>query len=478
MNQPFAPLPLHLRDLHGTRLAIAQGQGSFAAVMEQCIAAALSPDCADAFAQLDLTGARLRAGQADAQRMQQPDFWSDGNCHPLAGLAVSTKDLFDVAGQATRASSPVLSDAPAALQDAPAVARLRDAGAALLGRSHMVEFAFSGVGVNPHFGTPAAWDGRHHCRVGGDGSPARVPGGSSSGAAVSVARGAAFVALGSDTGGSIRIPAALNGIVGFKNTARLVPTAGAIPLSPSLDTACAMTRSVRDATLVHALLSGQRVPTGPLPALAALKLAVPRTLFLDALEPCVAKAFERSLGILRAAGAQIDEIDLPQTAELVPMQALASLSPAESYAWHRPLLAQAAHLYDPRVRTRIERGASMLAADYLQLLRARTDWIASMQQAIAGYAALLSPTVPISAPELVSVAPGQARDQEFFRINALLLRNTSVINMLDGCALSLPCHARGELPAGLMLWHGALHDDALLAIGAQVEMALALKLYN
>ena len=472
-HQPLpSPLvPPRLPDLHAARLAVQQGHASFTELMEQSIAAAQAPACAHAFSRLDFSAARQRAQQADADRLAQPSAFSVTSHQPLAGLAVSVKDLFDITGHPTPAGSTALADTPAARQDAAAVARLRSAGAALVGRTNMVEFAFSGVGINPHFGTPAAWDARSGTVAGGDPAMPRVPGGSSSGAGVSVATGAAFVGLGSDTGGSIRIPAALNGIVGFKNTARLVPTRGAVPLSTTLDTACAMTRSVRDAVLVHEVLAARSVVRSVAP-LSSYRLAVARTTFLDGLDATVAAAFERSLRALRAAGAQIEDITLPQTAELTPMQAQAGFSPAESYAWHRPLLARAAAQYDPRVRARIERGAGMLAADYVELVRARADWIDRMEQALAGFDAVLSPTVPITAPTIASVAPGAERDDEFFRINGLLLRNPSVINMLDGCALSLPCHAPGELPVGLMVWHGALRDDTVLNIALQIEHML------
>ena len=179
---------------------------------------------------------------------------------PLAGLAVSVKDLFDVAGQPTTAGSMVLADRPPASADCPAVARLRAAGAALVGHTNLTEFAFSGVGINPHHGTPA-----NPATAQLDATP-RIPGGSTSGGAVSVAGGAAWAALGSDTGGSIRIPAALQGLVGFKSTARLVPTEGCIPLSTTLDTACAITRSVRDAVLLHEVLAARRVALAGAPA--------------------------------------------------------------------------------------------------------------------------------------------------------------------------------------------------------------------
>ncbi|NMM75153.1 amidase [Acidovorax sp. SRB_14] len=452
-----------LQDIDTTRRMLQARQTSATAEMERCIAAAQAPACAPAWTRTLFDAARATAADPKVQHL------------PLAGLAVSVKDLFDLQGQPTPAGSVVLADAPAAQADCAAVARLRAAGAALIGRTHMVEFAFSGVGTNPHCATPAAWDARSGALPG----PARVPGGSSSGAGVSVATGAAFIGLGSDTGGSIRIPAALNGIVGFKNTARLVPTTGAVPLSSTLDTACAVTRSVRDAVTAHEILAARRVTRSPAP-LSAWRLAVPQSVFLDGLDPTVAHAFARTLDTLRQAGAPIVEMALPEVGELGDMQANGSLSAAESHAWHRQLLAARGDRYDPRVRSRIERGATMLAADYIDLLRARRDWIARMETAMAGFDALLSPTVPMVAPPIALVAPADGRDPDhdaerdaaFFSANALLLRNTSVVNMLDGCALSLPCHVAGELPVGLMVWHAALHDDAVLNVGLQAEKIL------
>lgn len=400
-----------------------------------------------------------------------PDPSADVQALPLAGLPVSVKDLFDIAGQPTPAGSRVLADGPPATSDAAAVARLKTAGATIIGRTHMSEFAFSGVGTNPHYLTPANPV---------DPQVARIPGGSSSGAGVSVAAGAAFIGLGSDTGGSIRIPAALCGIVGFKNTARLTPAEGALPLSTTLDTVCAMTRSVRDAVLAHEILSGRRVERQQRP-LSSLRLAVPTVQMLEGLDDTVARAFERSLRVLREAGVQLRELSLESLHELSTLQTSGGFAAAESYAWHRQLLAEQGDGYDPRVRFRIERGASMKAWEYLELVRARRAWIADMEAAVRDFDALLSPTVPIVAPPMDSLAPADgrdlaadaARDETFFRINALLLRNPSVVNMLDGCAISIPCHATGELPVGLMIWHGGLRDDSLLNIAAQVEPLLA-----
>lgn len=417
------------------------------AAIEAALAAAQSPACRHAFLQTTPDGARAQVRTAIDKKL------------PLAGWTVSVKDLFDVQGQVTRAGSVVLDDAPPATRDSTAVARLRAAGASLVGRTNMSEFAFSGVGVNPHYGTPA--------NVVATDVP-RIPGGSSSGAAVSVAAGAARIGLGSDTGGSIRIPAALQGLVGFKNTARLVPTDGALPLSTTLDTVCAMTRDMPDAIFAHEILAARQVDrTGK--ALKDCRFAVPKALMLDAINETVARAFERTLQLLATAGAQIEDISLAELNDLAAINATGGFSAAESYAWHRELLAAHGAQYDPRVKLRMERGAGMTAWQYIDLQNARRDWIARTEAVIAPYDALLSPTVPIVAPPIAEVAPGPENDEAFFRVNALLLRNPAVVNMLDGCAVTLPMHAPDELPSGLMLWHSALHDDALLNIALQIE---------
>ena len=428
-------------DIHSTRQALASGQTSAADLLAQ----ATSISNSDACRQVYMPGG-----------IQIQPATSVG---PLAGIPVSVKDLFDVAGQATKAGSKVLKDASPAAADCPAVARLRAAGAALVGRTNMVEFAFSGVGINPHYGTPVNP---------ADSNVERIPGGSSSGAAVSVATGAALVGLGSDTGGSIRIPAALCGIVGFKSTARLVPTTGALPLSTSLDTVCALTRSVRDAVTVHEVLAARRVKLPGKP-LANCRFAVARTLMQDGLDSTVSHAFERTLKLLRSSGAQTIEIDLTEISELAGINATGGLSAAESYAWHRQLIAAHQADYDPRVALRILRGASMAAFEYIDLLAARADWITRMEMRLQGFDAVLSPTVPMVAPPISAVLND---DAEFFRVNGLLLRNTSVVNMLDGCGISLPCQNPDELPVGLMLWHAALRDDAVLDAALQVETRL------
>ena len=438
------------RDLTAARREIREGRHSADALIEASIAAAASPSCRHAFVATSFETARTSARHAVAVTL------------PLAGLAVSVKDLFDVAGEVTGAGSLLLAGEPAAIDDAPAVARLRRAGAAFIGRTNMSEFAFSGVGINPHHGTPA-----NAATAALDPTP-RIPGGSTSGGAVSVAAGAAWVALGSDTGGSIRIPAALQGLVGFKSTASRVPTAGAVPLSTTLDTVSAMTRSVRDAVLVHEILAAREVAVTKTP-LSALRLAVPRTVMLEGLDATVARAFDRALARLSAAGARIETIDLPLLDEIPAINASGGFAAAEAWAFHRRWLVDREREYDPRVARRIRRGEAMSAADYIDLVAARQKWIARMDAALVGFSALLSPTVPMVAP---AIAPLLADDDAFFATNALLLRNPSAVNLLDGCALSLPCHDAGELPVGLMVWSAALRDDDVLNAGLAIEAAL------
>ena len=443
-------------DLTAARADMLAQRRSALTSFDACLEASASAACRHAFVRMRADAARAAASSVDqlcAAGAPMP---------PLAGLAVSVKDLFDVHGEVTTAGSVVLGQRAPASADAPAIARLRRAGAALFGRTNMSEFAFSGVGINPHHGTPA---NAATARL--DATP-RIPGGSTSGGAVSVTAGAAWAALGSDTGGSIRIPAALHGLVGFKNTARLTPTAGAIPLSNTLDTVCAITHSVRDAVLMHEVLADRPVALLQRP-LSLLRLAVPRGFLLDALEPAVASAFERALGTLRRRGAQVHEIDLPALADVAAINAGGGFAPVESWAWHRELLARDEARYDPRVAARIRRGERMGGAEYIELQRARADWITRMESTTRRFDVLLSPTLPIVAPP---IAPLLADDAAFFATNALLLRNPSMVNLLDGCAITLPCHEPGQLPVGLMVWSGALQDDAVLDAALAIEAGL------
>lgn len=379
---------------------------------------------------------------------------------PLLGVPLSVKDLYDEAGQLTRAGSSTLSGAVPAAHDALAVARLKAAGAVVVGRTNMSEFAFSGLGLNPHFGTP---------RNPADTRVARIPGGSSSGAAVSVALGAAAIGLGSDTGGSIRIPAALCGITGFKPTQSCVPLDGTLPLSTTLDTACAMTTGVADAVAVFEVLAGRKLRP-PVPRPPDMHLVVPEGELLEDMDATVHAAFSRAVEALVKAGCTIERRALAPIAELPTLQAQGSFSNAEAYAWHEARLAEHAAGYDPRVLARILRGRDMSAAQYVRLTWARRDWVARMNAALGSASALLCPTVPRVAPRIDEVAS----DDDFFRLNALMLRNTAMVNFWDGCAISLPCHApaAGELPVGLMLAAPGGRDEALLGLALHVESLL------
>lgn len=405
------------------------------------------------FTKLYPTAAHAAAVHADAMRAAGVVELS-----PLAGLPVSVKDLFDIAGETTLAGSIVLKDAPPATTDATVIRRLRVAGAAILGKTNMTEFAFSAVGLNPHYGTPANP---------ADPQVARIPGGSSSGAALSVALGLCVAGLGSDTGGSIRVPAAFCGLVGFKPTARRVPAAGALPLSITLDTICAMTRSVDDCILVDGIIADAPLFIPELP-LAGLRLSVPQTLMLDGLDAHVAASFAAALSRLSAAGAKIIEIALPRLNDIAALK-LNQFSGAEAYAWHRNLLAEREAEYDFRVAKRIKLGAAMSAADYIDLHAARRRWIAQMEPLLAPYDALVMPTVPMVAPPIADL---EASEEEFFRVNSLLLRNPSSINLLDGCAISVPCHAPGTLPVGMMIAGPAMSDARVLAVGRAIEIGL------
>ena len=380
---------------------------------------------------------------------------------PLEGIPVTVKDLFDVASEVTTAGSEVLKGAAPATRNAPVIDRLIAAGAVIVGRTNMSEFAFSGLGLNPHYGTPAnPWDRASR----------RIPGGSSSGAAVSVTDGMAAVAIGSDIGGSVRIPAALCGLTGFKPTQRRVPIDGTVPLSTSLDSIGPLGASVRCCAIADAVLAGEPVPTSAPRDVAGARLAVPETVVLDGMDATVAAAFERALSRLSAAGARITRLAVPEFAEFAALHARGSLAAAEAWAWHRALLAGHEDEYDPRVASRIRGGEKMNAADYIDLLAARQRWIAQVEARIQGFDALVLPTVPTVAPRIAEL---EASDAAYFAANALILRNPALINFLDGCALSLPCQAAGEAPVGLMLAGPAGADQSILTLGAGVEHLLA-----
>jgi aspartyl-tRNA(Asn)/glutamyl-tRNA(Gln) amidotransferase subunit A len=372
---------------------------------------------------------------------------------PLGGLPVSIKNLCNVAGETTLAGSRALDDTPPAKEDAPVVARLRAAGAVIVGSTNMSEFAFSGVGFNPHYGTP--------------GNPAdrrRVPGGSSSGAAVSVADRMAVAALGTDTGGSVRIPAAVCGITGFKPTARRVPIDGVVPLSTSLDSIGPLANSVECCAIVDAVFAGEPIAVPAAVPLAGLRLAVPMHFVMDDLDPVVATAFERALKALSGVGVKVERIDLPELNELNSINARGTFAASEAYAWHRTLIERRGKDYDQLVYPRIMRGKEMSAADYIDLLQARADLQKRVSAITSNYDAAVMPTCAITAPTLDEVSTQEG----FTRNNMLLLRNCTVGNFLDRCSVSLPCHAAGELPVGFMLMGEAMADKRLLAMARSV----------
>ena len=457
LSTPPASIPV-------LRQRLEAASASHEALVSEVLSRAREPEAAQVFTALYAETALAAARAADEARRRGA---APHAARPLAGLPVTVKDLFDVAGETTHAGSVVLRGRAPAAADAPTVQRLRAAGAAIVGKTNMTEFAFSGVGINPHCGTPRNPAATHF-----DGS-ARVPGGSSSGAAVSVALGLAVAGLGSDTGGSIRIPAALCGLVGFKNTQARTPLAGAYPLAHSLDTVCAMTHCVADSLLVDGVLSGAPLAVPRREGVRGLKLGLPRTLMLDVLEPAVARAFERTLGRLAAAGALVEEIALAELAEIPSINAPGGFSPVEAFATHRELFATRRTEYDPRVAMRVALGEKVLAADYIVMQRRRADWIARVTSRLAGFDALVCPTVPIVAPLIAPLlARDAASDEAFFKANGLLLRNTFPINFLDGCSFSLPCHEAGEMPVGLMLSAPGGQDAALAGVALAVEALL------
>ncbi len=436
--------------------ALADGRTSSRALVEACLARIADPDGEGARTFLKVYAEPARAS-ADAMDALRRVGRAPG---PYAGIPLSLKDLLDVAGETTPAGSRVLAEAPPAAAHAPVVARLLAAGFVPIGRTNMTEFAFSGLGLNPHYGTPLSpWDRASQ----------RIPGGSSSGAAVSVADGMALAAIGTDTGGSCRIPAAYCGVVGYKPTARRVPITGVLPLAPSLDSVGPLARSVSCCAIVDAVLAGEP-PAPPIPAqLAGLRLAVAETVALDGLDPAVAAAFDRALDTLSKSGARIVRARFPEFEESQAVSAAGGFAASEAFAWHRRLLAEQGAQYDPRIRARIARGERIGAADYVDLRAARARLIARFNASTVGFDAVLMPTSPILPARIADLAD----DREYNRVNMLSLRNTALGNFLDRCAISLPCHRPGEPPVGLMLIGETMGDARLFAVAAAVEAALA-----
>jgi aspartyl-tRNA(Asn)/glutamyl-tRNA(Gln) amidotransferase subunit A len=376
---------------------------------------------------------------------------------PLDGVLVSIKDLFDVAGEPTRAGSRILEDSLPAKENAPVVRRLRDAGAVIVGKTNMSELAFTGVGANPHYGTP-----------GNPADRASVPGGSSCGAAVAVADGMCEISIGTDTGGSTRIPAALCGLVGFKPSKYRIPTDGAFPLSHTLDSVGPIARSVEDCAKADAVLAGEEPWSLQPSGVNGLKLGIAGGLPLSDLDDMVATKVMETLSMLGQAGAELAEVETPLFEEMAAVNATATIATVEAYQLHRERLAARGDEIDPFIRTRIEMGAAVPPAGYREMLHTRAGLAQAMDELLAGFDALVLPTTPIVAPTMAEVSSVD----EFRRKNRLLLRNTEIANFFDLCAISLPMAGEG-LPAGFMLFARRGADRRLFGMAAAIERELA-----
>jgi aspartyl-tRNA(Asn)/glutamyl-tRNA(Gln) amidotransferase subunit A len=434
---------------------LAEGRTTSRALVEEALARIADPAGEGARAFLKVYGEQARADADHADRLRRAGIVRS----PVDGLPVSVKDLYDVGGDVTRAGSTLLKDAPPAPADAPAVARLRAAGAVLVGRTNMVEFAFGAVGLNPHYGTPKnPWDRK----------AGRVPGGSSSGAAVAQADGMCVMALGSDTRGSIRQPAALCGLAGWKPTQRRVPREGAFPLSYTLDTVGPLANTVACCTAYDAVLSGE--PAAPLAEVPAkgLRLLVPRGALLEDLAPEVGRAFEAALKRVSAAGALVEERAVPAFDRQPEYFRNGGYAGAEAYAIHRRWEDRLAE-YDPRIAKRVLFGRQIGAADYVDLGLLRAEYIRTVEALAAPYDAILMPTSPAVAP---TIAEADASDEAYFHWNARILRNVGVVNFLDGCAATVPCHAPDSAPVGLTAFGPAMADRRVLAAAATLERVL------
>ncbi|MGH6873814.1 MAG: amidase, partial [Aestuariivirgaceae bacterium] len=369
---------------------------------------------------------------------------------------------FDVSGEVTTAGSIVLKDNPPAQADAPVVARLKAKGFIVMGRTNMTEFAYSGVGLNPHYGTPLSPYDR---------STRRIPGGSSSGAAVSVADGMCALGLGTDTGGSCRIPASFCGVVGYKPSTGRIPTRGAYPLSRTLDSVGSMGNSVQCVALADAIMAEDWDGQIGDVAINRLTLGIPEKFDIGGLEASVAKSFERALKRLGEAGSRIDKIAFPSIEEIAAINSKGGISAIEAFAHHRDLILSKGELYDSRVRRRILNGSTIPAHDYLEILRLRAELIARVKSRLRGLDGLLMPTTPNVPPALAALE----RDEEYMRINFFSLKHTFAGNFLDLCAISLPMHEPGEAPCGLMIMAPRGSDQSLFAAAAAVERAIARK---
>ena len=423
--------------------------------VETCLAAIASDDGARAFISVNAETARKQANRIDRLRS------AGAALPPFAGVTLSVKDLFDVAGEVTMAGSKVLAETPAADRDATVVARLRAAGFIIIGRANMTEFAYSGLGMNPHYGNPRSPYGR-------DEGEGRIAGGSSSGSAVSIADNMAAATIGTDTGGSTRAPAAMCGIVGMKPTARRMPSHGVYPLSTSFDAAGPMATSVQCCAILDDLMTGGNGHAETPFPVAGLRLALPRGYLFEDLDPEVASAFDAAVDRLSAAGAHITDIRLDHLEELRPANRPKSIVSAEAHEQHRQMMATRRESYDPYVAARLDAGGDISAADFIAMIREREQTAAAVKAVTRPFDALVlptSPAIPIPIDELQEI-------DSLMKGSARVLRNTALSNYLDRPTVTLPCHAPGTPPVGLSLMGSRGHDRRLLAIAAGVETVM------
>lgn len=398
--------------------------------------------------------------RAEAEARAARERLRAGNPASLAdGVPLAWKDLFDLKGSVTTAGSAVLQGAPPAATDAALVTAAMRAGMVSVGTVNMTEFAYSGIGLNPHYGTP---------RNPADPAVARSPGGSSSGSGAVVAAGIVPVSIGTDTGGSIRIPAAFNGVVGYKTSVGHYPMGGVFPLSRSLDTLGPLAQTVADCVLTDAALRGLSAPAAVASPLAALDFVIPDTHMMDDLSPAVAANFDATVQRLAAAGARVRAIALPELREVAELMGrYGPMASAEAMDVHKERLnGPEADRIDPRVVRRIRMADGMSAVDLIRLYRGRQDWIAKVNARL-GSAILICPTTPSVA---MPIAPLEADVEVFFHHNFRTLRNTAIGNFLDWCGLSLPNGTDGDgMPTGLMLCAPHGQDRAVLSAGLAIE---------
>jgi aspartyl-tRNA(Asn)/glutamyl-tRNA(Gln) amidotransferase subunit A len=441
--------------LAGLAADLVSGVTTSEALVEFAIAAIEDPtgQGAESFVGLD-RGKVLAAARASDMRRKSG--------RPLSrhdGIPFSVKDLFDLAGETTKAGSKVLANAPPAIRDAASIARLKNQGFVILGRTNMTEFAYSGVGLNPHYGTPLSVYDR---------ATGRIPGGSSSGAAVSVADGFCPLGIGTDTGGSCRIPAAYNGIVGYKSSTGRVSKEGCYPLSRSFDSIGPLANTVACCATADSIMAGDW-DGAPAPRfLQGLRAARLANFVTDNLDPEVARDFERVLTLLSSAGVKIDDVTIPGLENLPSLNARGGIVGAEAFAQHAEQILEKGDEYDPRVRSRIALAEAMTPDELTGLFARQREMKIAFAALMQNFDMLLLPAVAIVPPPVADLAD----DRDYARYNALSLRNTYVINFLDGCAISLPMHRQETAPTGLMLAAPHLHDQQLFSIASSVEALL------